>query len=48
MVYYEYLKSWGPYFILPSMVLLFNMLDRGSTSFQSWWMSYWSDAAGRI
>ena len=43
-VYIGYLRAWGPYFILPTLLMVGFFCERGLLALQNYWLAVWSEA----
>lgn len=44
-IYTSYVKAWGPFFILPVLLMIFSISDKGMNVTQNWWLAFWTDHA---
>ncbi|GMH35949.1 hypothetical protein BSKO_03817 [Bryopsis sp. KO-2023] len=41
-VYLTYLRFWGPCFLMPGLLMLNSLSEKGFQAMQNWWLSVWS------
>jgi len=44
-IYTSYVKSWGPFFIMPCLLVLFCICEKGFAVTQNWWLAEWTNEA---
>ena len=44
-VYMSYIRAWGPFFIMPILLTLSAILEKGLAVGQNWWLAKWTNAS---